>query len=140
MTAAATRPNVEDLDLTYGELFIRDKAHDVWRRLRAEEPVSWHPGRLWFPGFWSITKHADILAISRDPAAFISSPGITMATDPNPAPDRRTANASLITTDPPRHVRLRRLVNKGFTPRMVALMEPARCRCRINGVPSATKR
>lgn len=124
MTAAATRPDVADLDLTYGELFIRDKAHDVWQRLRAEDPVSWQDGRLWFPGFWSITKHADILAISRDPHTFISSKGIAMATDPTPPPERFEANASLITTDPPRHVRLRRLVNKGFTPRMVALMEP----------------
>lgn len=126
MTATAPRPDTEDreLDLTYGELFIRDEAHTVWRRLRAESPVSWQEGRLWFPGFWSITKHADILAISRDPHTFISSKGISMATDPNPPREEREATPSMITVDPPRHVRLRRLVNKGFTPRMVALMEP----------------
>ena len=124
MTATAARPDARDLDLTYGELFIRDEAHAVWRRLRAESPVSWQDGRLWFPGFWSLTKHADILAVSRDPHTFISSKGIAMATDPNAPPDQVGAGASMITTDPPRHVRLRRLVNKGFTPRMVALMEP----------------
>jgi len=126
MTATAPRPGTDDreFDLTYGELFIRDEAHDVWRRLRAEAPVSWQEGRLWFPGFWSITKHADILAISRDPHTFISSKGISMGTDPNPPREERESTPSMITTDPPRHVRLRRLVNKGFTPRMIALMEP----------------
>jgi cytochrome P450 len=126
MTATAPRPETEDreFDLTYGELFIRDEAHAVWRRLRAEAPVSWQEGRLWFPGFWSITKHADILAISRDPHTFISGKGIAMATDPNQSTEEASAGTSMITTDPPRHVRLRRLVNKGFTPRMVGLMEP----------------
>jgi cholest-4-en-3-one 26-monooxygenase len=126
MTATAPRPDTDDreLDLTFGELFIRDEAHAVWRRLRAEAPVSWQEGRLWFPGFWSITKHADILAISRDPHTFISSKGISMGTDPNPPRQDRETTPSMINTDPPRHVRLRRLVNKGFTPRMIALMEP----------------
>lgn len=122
MTATAARPDSPDYDLTYGELFIRDEAHAVWRRLRAESPVSWQEGRLWFPGFWSLTKHADILAVSRDPHTFISSKGIAMATDPKT--EENDTNRSMITTDPPRHVRLRRLVNKGFTPRMVGLMEP----------------
>jgi cholest-4-en-3-one 26-monooxygenase len=126
MAATAPRPDAREreLDLTYGELFIRDGAHEVWRRLRAENPVSWQEGRLWFPGFWSITKHADILAISRDPHTFISSKGISMAADPTPPPEERESTPSMITVDPPRHVRLRRLVNKGFTPRMVGLMEP----------------
>lgn len=124
MTAMSSRRDVRDFDLTYGELFIRDGAHDVWRRLRAESPVSWQEGRLWFPGFWSITRHADILTVSRDPHTYISSKGIAMSTDPDVPEEQRQATASLITTDPPRHVRLRRLVNKGFTPRMVALMEP----------------
>lgn len=126
MTATAPRPDTDDreYDLTYGELFIRDEAHDVWRRLRAEAPVSWQEGRLWFPGFWSITKHADILAISRDPQTFISSKGISMGADPNPPRQERESTPSMITVDPPRHARLRRLVSKGFTPRMVALMEP----------------
>src|SRR5947199_3462311 len=47
-----------------------------------------------------------------------------MMVDPeNPGP-AAGAGKMLITMDPPRHVRLRRLVNKGFTPRMVAAMEP----------------
>ena len=51
-----------------------------------------------------------------------------MMVDPdNPTP-ASGAGKMLITIDPPHHVRLRRLVNKGFTPRMVAQLEPQRTR------------
>lgn len=122
---ATTPDSVLGLELVDGDLYVRNDAHRVWRQMRAEAPVSWHPGASWFPGFWSITKHADVLTISRDPATFISSRGIAMATDPNAPRETSGANISLITMDPPRHVRMRRLVNKGFTPRMVALLEPS---------------
>ena len=86
-------------------------------------------------GFWSITKYEDMLFISRHPDLFISSQGHRRA---RPAPggprrdDGRTTrraaagqgNVSIITMDPPRHVKMRRLVNKGFTPRAVNAMEP----------------
>ena len=120
-----TAPRVPGVDLTDLDLFVRGRAHDAWRRLRAEAPVSWNDGGSWFPGFWSITKYDDVRTISRDPATFISSRGITMMVDPeNPGP-AAGAGKMLITMDPPRHVRLRRLVNKGFTPRMVAQLEPS---------------
>ncbi len=123
MSTTAPR-SLPGIDLTDADLYTQNRAHDAWRRLRAEAPVSWNPGAAWFPGFWSVTTHADVLTVSRDPATFISSRGITMATDPNTPPEESGANIMLITTDPPRHVRMRRLVNKGFTPRMVALLEP----------------
>jgi cholest-4-en-3-one 26-monooxygenase len=122
---ATTPDSVLGLELVYGDLYVQNNAHPIWRQMRAESPVSWHPGTSAFPGFWSITKHADVLAVSRDPATFISSRGIAMSSDPNAPPETSGANISLITTDPPRHVRMRRLVNKGFTPRMVAQLEPS---------------
>lgn len=115
---------VQEINLASLTLFAEGRAHDAWRRLRAENPVAWNAGTEWFPGFWSITKYEDVRQISRDPAGFSSAKGITMMVNPdNPGP-AAGAGKMLITMDPPRHVRLRRLVNKGFTPRMVAQLEP----------------
>ena len=125
MTTSLT---LKDVNLTEPDLFVRGNPHEVWRLLRAQAPVHWSDGAArgtWsFPGFWSITRYDDVVAVSRDPATFISSKGITMMTDPENATPASGLGKMLITMDPPRHVRLRRLVNKGFTPRMVAQLEP----------------
>jgi cytochrome P450 len=97
--------------------------------------VHWNPGSEVANGFWSITKYEDVRYISRNPDLFISSKGIAgpgirperlaevMAQDPAAATQANGGNASIITMDPPRHVKMRRLVNKGFTPRAVNAME-----------------
>ena len=110
------------INLINEDLFVNGPPHDIWRRLRREAPVSWNEGNAYFPGFWNITKYEDVMAISRDPAGFLSGQGIHLSLHPerqDPSNGRM-----MITTDPPRHVRLRRLVNKGFTPRAVAAWEP----------------
>ncbi|HEX2171624.1 MAG TPA: cytochrome P450 [Dehalococcoidia bacterium] len=113
-----------EFDLADPRIFEAGQAHDIWRRLRAEDPVHWNEPTSYFPGFWSVTRYHDIVAVSRDPETFISGRGITMMVDPeNPSPSSG-AGKMLIAIDPPRHVRLRRLVNRGFTPRMVARLEP----------------
>ncbi|MGH2584647.1 MAG: cytochrome P450, partial [Dehalococcoidia bacterium] len=117
------------VNLADPEAFVRGEQHELFRRLRREAPVSWNEGwefgdGIVFPGFWNITKYDDLLAISRDPATFISGHGITMGTMPEHAGPAAGLGKMMIVTDPPRHVRLRRLVNKGFTPRAVAAMEP----------------
>jgi cytochrome P450 len=116
---------LEDVDLANLDNFVAGKAHAMWRRLRAEDPIHWNPGNERFLGFWSITKYADVLAVSRDTTTFISGRGISMASDPANPDSTAGAGIMLIMMDPPRHVRLRRLVNKGFTPRATALLEPA---------------
>ena len=125
MTSAIT---LKDVNLASAGLFAQRMPHDIFRLLRREAPVHWTEGGMRgayrLPGFWSITRYDDLIAISRDPVTFISSKGITMMVDPeNPTPSSGLGKM-LITMDPPRHVRLRRLVNKGFTPRAVGLLEP----------------
>src|SRR5437762_2102398 len=71
-----------DLDLMHFDIFVEGRAHDVWRRLRAEAPVFWNPANAELTGFWSITKYADVIAVSRDTETFISSRGISMAANP----------------------------------------------------------
>ena len=110
---------VQDIDLSDFEIFVQGKAHEIWRLLRAEAPVHWNAGNDKFPGFWSVTQYADVVAVSRDTTTYSSLRGVSMMVDPaNPTP-ASGAGKMLITIDPPYHVRLRRLVNKGFTPRMV---------------------
>jgi cytochrome P450 len=125
MTSTAFSP--ETIDLKQPEIFERNEAHEAFRVLRREAPVHWNPGTEHVRGFWNITKYEDVLAVSRQPNLFISSRGITMfepVAAPAMSPEMIGAGKMLIVTDPPRHVRLRRLVNRGFTPRAVAAMEP----------------
>ncbi len=73
-------------------------------------------------GFWALTKHADISMVSRDFARFTASRGIRIE---NMAPDELEARRTMMEFDPPEHARLRRLVQPGFTPRVVATYETA---------------
>ena len=132
---------IENINLNDPELFKNNQSHDLFRRLRHESPVHWNPGGDTWSGFWSITKYEDIRYVSRHTEMFISSKGIAgpglrpegmaklMADDPATAAQSAAAaaqaggNVSIITMDPPRHVQMRRLVNKGFTPRAVNAME-----------------
>ena len=122
-----------DINLHDVNLFLRDEFHEAFRVLRREAPVHWNIGSARANGFWSITKYEDILTVSRNPEIFISSKGIAGSgeREPDPEDEARAAQrpqgegtSSIITMDPPRHVKMRRLVNKGFTPRAVNAMEP----------------
>ena len=71
------------------------------------------------PGFWSAVTFDDVRAVSRDQRSF-SSAGGTLANDPAP---EFLATGSIIVMDDPRHTKLRRLVQKAFTPRTLAVVE-----------------
>ena len=100
------------------DTWARGVPHEAFALLRREAPVFWHPEPDG-PGFWAVTRHADVVAVSRDPATFSSELGATFIdtqTDEALAQLRLTIR----TVGPPRHNRYRRLVSRGFTPRMVA--------------------
>jgi methyl-branched lipid omega-hydroxylase len=93
--------------------------------LRAERPVSWHeefeyPGLPKGPGFWAVTRWEDVWTVSRTPDLFISGKGSNIGDLPI---ELAEFFGSMINMDAPRHTKLRLLVNKGFTPRMVAGVE-----------------
>ncbi|MCD2194591.1 cytochrome P450 [Actinomycetospora endophytica] len=95
--------------------------------LRAERPISWHPpaeGSMMPPqeggGFWAVTRHADIVAVSKDPETFCSGEGIQMEDVPL---DILEAVSSFLATDAPRHTKLRKLVSAAFTPKRVKKIE-----------------
>ena len=103
--------------------FYQGDPHAAFRRLRAEDPLHWYE-----PGpFWCVTKHSDVLEISRTPRTFSSAHGTQlfqirdgMAVQ---RPEFQLAR-SIIQMDPPEHNRHRKLAIEAFTPRMVAKLEP----------------
>ena len=71
----STKPTLDGIDLlaaTWG----RGVPHDQFDRMRAEAPVCWHP-EVDDTGFWALTKHADVKAVSHDSATFSSELGGT---------------------------------------------------------------
>ncbi len=95
--------------------------HEVWARLRAEMPVA----RIEAPGFepfWAVTKHADVMEVSRRPERFSSARGITLARAGAPA---FPMPEMVVMLDPPRHVPMRRVVSSRFTPNAVRTRRPA---------------
>jgi len=126
MTIAPTT-SPEGIDLGNPALFENDEAHEAFRVLRREAPVHWNPGTEEINGFWSVTTYDGILFVSRRPEIFVSSKGIVGSGPRYPGTNGVQApgggGISIITMDPPDHVKMRRLVNKGFTPRAVNAME-----------------
>ena len=131
-----------EINLADPTSFERGEALELFRILRREMPVHFNPGGrldrnnagggaspladVQIKPFWNLTKYADVIAVSRNPELWSSAKGITQFAPERIRPEDEMMNIDgkmLITMDPPRHVRLRRLVNKGFTPRAVGAME-----------------
>lgn len=109
-----------DIDLFDLDLFEAGPPHDVFRRLREEAPVCFlpEPGG---PGYWAVTGYDDVFEVSRHPQLFGSNPN-TMIKDPEDG--GAGAGEVMLNQDPPRHTQLRKLVNRGFTPRQIQRLEP----------------
>jgi cytochrome P450 family 130 len=91
--------------------------YPLYRRLREEYPV-YRQERL---GFWALSRFTDVYDALRDEQLFCSSQGLTW--DPRAA-EQAGVLPMMVTTDPPEHTKLRKLINRGFTPRRVTDLEP----------------
>ena len=109
--------DVYDLDT-----YVRGVPHDAFRTLRAEHPIYFHPEPSG-PGFWAVTKYEDVITVSKDPATFSSARGGTNIWD-LPPESLSTVQLLMLNMDPPQHNKFRRLVSRGFTPRMIGKLEP----------------
>jgi len=107
---------LDEVDLANPDVFLAGIPRETFARLRRESPVHWHE-RKGGRGFWALTKYEDVVVASRDSRTFSSASGVVLLDDP--------ARDTLTSMDPPRHTRYRNLVNRGFTPRMVARLEAA---------------
>ena len=92
--------------------------HELFTSLRRAEGVSrWEIPKV--EPFWAITRHADLCSISKQPDAFLSEPGITLAPEDRGANDIPGFNAMrvVISMDPPEHRKVRKVASPWFTPR-----------------------
>jgi cytochrome P450 len=116
---------VDAIALGSPDVWARPDRDALFARLRAERPVSFHeePEFIGFPkgpGFWSLVRYDDVVRASRDSETFISGRGSNIGDLPV---ELLEFFGSMINMDAPRHTKLRKLVNRGFTPRMVASLE-----------------
>lgn len=110
-------------DLADPESFHDGPPHESFRRLRAEAPVCFFPEAGGRPGFWAVTRHADVCAVSLDQRTFSSHRGGIMLRD---FPDEVLAaqRETLTSMEPDRHAKYRRLVSGAFSARVVRELEP----------------
>jgi cytochrome P450 family 142 subfamily A polypeptide 1 len=105
VTTTADHPTHPDIDLLDGHFYGNDP-HPLFTWMRANAPVYFDAAN----GVWGITRYADLKAAAADPATFSNAEGIRPDNGPLPM---------MIDMDDPAHLRRRKLVNKGFTPRRV---------------------
>jgi cholest-4-en-3-one 26-monooxygenase len=112
---------LSDIDLTDSKNFVPAVPHEWFAYLRRNAPVWWQE-ETDGPGFWCITKYDDCVIVNREHERFSSARRATFIWElPEEAMEQQ--RLLMLNMDPPLHTRYRRLVNKGFTPRMVAQLE-----------------
>jgi cholest-4-en-3-one 26-monooxygenase len=107
----------DDIDLTDSKPFADGVPHHWFTYLRKNAPVWWQK-ETDGPGFWAVTSHAECTQVNRDYEHFSSARKATFIWE-LPDDDLAQQQLLMLNMDPPLHTRYRRLVNKGFTPKMV---------------------
>jgi cytochrome P450 len=130
MATPAAALRAADVDLSTPEFWMQPAParEAAFAALRRETPISFHkefepPPELPLPrgpGYWALTRHADILVASRDSEVFCSGRGTNIPDLPEAFTE---FFGSMINMDDPRHGRLRRIVSRGFTPRALGRLE-----------------
>src|SRR5437763_16536975 len=98
-----------NIDLLDPTSFAHGQPHAQFRWLRDNAPLFRHPEPDG-PGFWAVTRYEDVRAVGRDHETFSSVP-TTMIPDPVPGLDFGD-HQMMLRSDPPRHTRLRRTLNR----------------------------
>ena len=120
---------LDAIDLSAPEFWMLpwEQREGAFQTLRREQPMRFYaePDMKGFlpqgPGYWAVTRHADIVEASRTPDVFCSGKGATGI--PDLPPMFLEFFGSLINQDDPQHLRLRKLVSSGFTPKLLARLQ-----------------
>lgn len=102
-------------DLSSHDTFVSGAPHNTFKRLRDTDPLhwtDWSGGK----GFWSITRHADILELNRNTAVFSSEHGIRME---DQSPEEVIARRTFQEIDPPEHMKTRIKLAKAFSKNVI---------------------
>jgi cholest-4-en-3-one 26-monooxygenase len=114
---------LDQVDLMDLKWFADGPPHALFARMRANEPVRWNA----LPdgsGFWSLTRHEHIAAVSRDTSTWSSwRAGIFL--NPDQVLPLDVNRNLLLYKDPPEHTKYRLILQKAFTPHSVAILETA---------------
>jgi cytochrome P450 len=123
----STELALDEINLSDPAFWLRPDRDGAFAKLRSERPVAFfeefeYPGIPKGPGYWAITRYDDVWTVSRNPQTFVSGKGSNIGDLPI---ELAEFFGSMINMDAPRHTKLRLIVNRGFTPRMVAKTEQA---------------
>ncbi|MEX5712382.1 cytochrome P450, partial [Parafrankia sp. FMc6] len=118
---------LDDIDLLDLDRFMEGAPHEELAVLREYAPVWRHPEKEG-PGFWVISKHADVVACSRDYQTFSSAAehGGVVGMGEQTAEEKALVALEgevMLYMDPPKHTRYRKLVSNAFTPQVTGLMD-----------------
>src|SRR5258708_4648805 len=118
-----------DIDLLDRDTFVERMPHDWFAYLRRNAPIYRHPEPDG-PGFWVFSRHRDVVALNRNWENYSSDDRKGGVVELEDSAERAAAAAALngagrmmLTMDPPEHTRYRKLVNRGFTPRVIRSLE-----------------
>jgi cytochrome P450 len=117
MTDLSRADSLPELDILSHDVYAAGIPHAAYDRFRREAPVAWvnetpahgHDGA----GFWAVTRWSELIAVHKDWRTFSSEVGGTEIEELEP--DALVARKTMLETDPPRHTRLRQLVNPPFS-------------------------
>lgn len=109
--------DLDHVDLFDPDTYVPAVPHERFAELRREAPVSLHEsdrGR-----YWCVTRHEDLVAVNRDAGAFSSWERTALLDFDDDGDQLEQQRMMMLNMDPPEHTKLRKIVNKGFTPRMI---------------------
>ena len=117
-------------DFTDPDLYAIRVPQDEFAELRRTAPVWWNPqrpGPFDDEGFWAVTRHADIVAVSRDSGTYSTweNTAIIRHQEGTTREQIELQRFVMLNIDPPQHTKLRGIVSRGFTPRAIASLREA---------------
>ncbi len=119
------KKNPRIVDLNDSGSFVNGMPHAEFDVIRREYPLYWNEEAPdWGAGFWNVTRHDDIIAVSRDTETFSSAQGINISYGPDADPAIVNAVVgNMISMDPPLHRYYRKIAQPYFTRSNVARLE-----------------
>jgi cytochrome P450 len=116
--------SLDTIDIVGNDTFARNGyPHEAWALLRREAPVFWYDRGVKVP-FWAITKHADIVKISRQPERNLNAPRLAVFPEFSPPEEDERIARHLLVMDAPDHGPYRKLASPYLTPRAIARRKP----------------